>query len=321
MAGIELKIKKMTETHTPVMIREILEFLSPHPQGIYVDATLGGGGHAEGILEASYPTGKLVGLDVDPDAISFAKAGLSRFNERVTFVNENFTKIDRVLEELGIGEVDGVIADLGISSFQIELSGRGFSFLKNEPLDMRMNPRDQTTARDLVNELPEKEIARILKKYGEENWAGKIAKGIIKERERKPIETSAELARIVEYAIPKRFHPAGIHPATRTFQALRIAVNKELQNLEIFLRKAVEVLKKEAVVAVITFHSLEDRIVKSVFKELEKGCICPRRVPECRCGKKSLLKILTPKPITPGLDELRINKRARSAKLRVSERV
>ena len=319
MGGIELK--KATETHRPVMVREVLEFLRPHPKGIYVDATLGGGGHAERILEASYPTGKLIGFDVDPEAISFAKVMLSRFNERVTFVNENFTEIDRVLEEMGIGEVDGIIADLGMSSFQIELSGRGFSFLKDEPLDMRMNPRVQTTARDLVNELKDIEIAGILKKYGEESWAGRIAKEIVKRREKKPIETSAELAQIVEYAIPRRFHPTGIHPATRTFQALRIAVNRELQNLEIFLRKAVEVLKKGARMVVITFHSLEDRIVKSVFRELERGCICPRGVPECRCGKKSLLKILTPKPITPGLDEVRINKRARSAKLRASERM
>jgi 16S rRNA (cytosine1402-N4)-methyltransferase len=237
----------------------------------------------------------------------------------VIFANKNFIQVDRELEALGIYKVDGIIADLGISSYQIELGGRGMSFLRDEPLDMRMDAGLRFTAYNLVNELDAEEISKIIRVYGEEKWAKKIAREIIKSRHVNPIRTSDQLARIVSDAIPKKFHPSRIHPATKTFQALRIVVNNELENLSIFLEKAVKLLNVGARIVVISFHSLEDRIVKKTFKRLSNPCICPPGLPRCGCGKKSCIKVLTYSPLAPTIEELVKNPRARSAKMRVGE--
>lgn len=306
--------------HKPVMVNEVIDLLCSRPDGIYVDATLGLGGHTEAILEFS-PRAKVIGLDIDPEALSFAKDRLSRFGSHVEFVYENFSQIDNVLKELGIDKIDGVVADLGMSSFQIEKSGRGFSFLRDEPIDMRMDPRIRFTASDLLNKMEESEISKILKSYGGERWAKRISKEVVRYRRQKPIETTLQLADIVSGAIPKRFHPPGIHPATRTFQALRIYVNNEIQNLEIFLERAVPVLNIGGRIVVISFHSLEDRLVKNAFRRFALSCICPPEMPRCGCGKKSVLKILTPSSLRPSIEEIRRNPRARSAKLRGGERI
>lgn len=319
MERAALEMKK--PSHKPVMVKEVINLLRPRPDGIYVDATLGLGGHTEAILECSYSRAKVIGFDMDNEALSLAKNRLSRFGSQVVFVNENFSQIDKVLKKLGIDRVDGVVADLGMSSFQIEGSGRGFSFLRDEPLDMRMDPRLRFTARDLVNEMDEEELSKILRVYGEERWAKKISREIVKSRREKPIETTLQLAEIVSDAIPKKFHPLGIHPATRTFQALRISVNNELEDLEVFLEKAVSTLSVGGRIVVISFHSLEDRLVKNAFREFASPCICPPEMPRCGCGKKSVLKILTRSPLRPSVEEIHGNPRARSAKLRGGERI
>jgi 16S rRNA (cytosine1402-N4)-methyltransferase len=307
--------------HEPVMVREMIDLLRPRPDGIYVDATLGLGGHTEAILKCSSFRGKVIGFDMDDRTLSFAKNRLSRFESRIVFVNKHFSQIDTVLEELGIDRVDGIIADLGLSSFQIDGSGRGFSFLRDEPLDMRMDPKLGFTARDLVNEMGEEEISKVLRVYGEERWSKKIAKEIAKSRREKPIETTRQLAEIVSDTIPKKFHPLEIHPATRTFQALRIYVNNELKELEIFLEKVVPILNVGGRIIVISFHSLEDRLVKNAFRRYASPCVCPPEMPTCGCGKKSVLKILTRSSLRPGAEEIRGNPRARSAKLRGGERI
>jgi 16S rRNA (cytosine1402-N4)-methyltransferase len=307
--------------HKPVMVKEIIDLLRPRPDGIYVDATLGLGGQAEAILNCSYSRAKVIGFDIDAQTLSLAKNRLSRFGSQIVFVNKNFSQIDKVLKEHGIDGVDGIIADLGMSSFQIEGSGRGFSFLRDEPLDMRMDRELRFTARDLVNEMDEEEISKILRVYGEERWAKKISKEIVKSRREKPIETTLRLADIVSCAIPKKFHPLGIHPATRTFQALRISVNNELEELEIFLEKAIPILNVGGRIIVISFHSLEDRLVKNAFRKFALPCVCPPGMPRCGCGKKSVLRILTRSSLRPSIEEIRGNPRARSAKLRGGERI
>jgi 16S rRNA (cytosine1402-N4)-methyltransferase len=313
-----LKIKPVI--HKPVMVSEVMEFLSPKNGGIYVDATLGLGGYTEAIFQRA-PYAKVIGLDVDPDAIRGAKARLEHLSSQVEYINENFSLIDTVLSGLGIEEVDGIVADLGVSSYQIEQSGRGFSFTRDEPLDMRMDPRLKVTAAELISKSSEQELAAIIKEYGEEKWAKKIARDIVRARGRSPISTSLELADIVSASIPRKFHPRGIHPATRTFQAIRIAVNRELDNLRVFLAKSPLLLKQGGRIVIVSFHSLEDRIVKAEFKRLSSPCTCPPRLPVCVCGKKSVLRILTPSPITPSMEEAIENKRARSAKLRAGERI
>jgi 16S rRNA (cytosine1402-N4)-methyltransferase len=319
MERIALEIEN--PAHKSVMVKEVIELLRPHPDGIYVDATLGLGGHTEAILRSSGYRARVIGFDIDDEAIAFSKNRLSRFADQLVFVNKNFSQIDRVLETLNVDEVDGIIADLGMSSFQIEGSGRGFSFLRMEPLDMRMDAGLRFTARDLVNEMDEEEIWKILKTYGGEKWAKRIAREIIKFRREKPVETTLDLAKIVSRAIPKKFHPPGIHPATRTFQALRIAVNNELENLELFLEKAVPLLKIGGRIVVISFHSLEDRLVKSMFRRFSSPCVCPPALPRCGCGRKSILSILTRSPLVPSREEVLSNPRARSAKLRAGERI
>jgi 16S rRNA (cytosine1402-N4)-methyltransferase len=305
--------------HKSVMSQEVISFLNPGANRIYVDATLGLGGHAEKILEHSEHSARVIGFDTDAESLSYAKNRLSKFGSQVIFANKNFIQVDRELEALGINKVDGIIADLGISSYQIELGGRGMSFLRDEPLDMRMDAGLRFTAYNLVNELDAEEISKIIRVYGEEKWAKKIAKEIIKSRHVNPIRTSDQLARIVSDAIPKKFHPSRIHPATKTFQALRIVVNNELENLSIFLEKAVKLLNVGARIVVISFHSLEDRIVKKTFKRLSNPCICPPGLPRCGCGKRSCIKVLTHSPLAPTIEELVKNPRARSAKMRVGE--
>ncbi len=307
--------------HKSVMTKEVTDYLVTDREGIYVDATLGLGGHTQAILEHTEYKCRVIGLDVDEEAISISADLLSKYKSQIVLRNSNFSEIDSVLEDLDIDLVDGIVADLGMSSLQIESSERGFSFMRDEVLDMRMDPRLRFTAHDLVNEMSVDEISKVLKIYGEEKWAKKIAKHIVEARNLKPIETSAELAKVVSGAIPKKFHPARIHPATKTFQALRIAVNNELDNIKEFLDKAISLLKPGGRLVVISFHSLEDRLVKSAFQRLSNPCVCPPEMPECGCGKERELKILTRSPIVPGQDEILDNPRARSAKLRVGERI
>jgi len=307
--------------HKSVMTREVTDYLVTETGGVYVDATLGLGGHTQAILEHTGYKCRVIGLDVDEEAISISADLLSKYKSRVVLRNSNFSQIDSVLEDLGIGLVDGIVADLGMSSFQLESSERGFSFMRDEVLDMRMDPRLRFTAHDLVNEMSVDEISKVLKIYGEEKWSKRIASHIIEARKERPIETSAELAKVVSGAIPKKFHPARIHPATKTFQALRIAVNNELDNIKEFLDKAVSLLKPGGRLVVISFHSLEDRLVKSAFRRLSDPCVCPPGMPRCGCGKESVMKIMTRSPVLPGQDEIIDNPRARSAKLRVGERI
>lgn len=307
--------------HRSVMTEEVMSYLITRPEGIYVDATLGMGGHTRSILEYTNSRSLVIGLDVDEEAISISRDILSKYNGHVIYRNSNFSDIDKVLDSLDIREVDGIVADLGMSSYQIESSERGFSFMREEPLDMRMDPRLRFTAYDLVNEMTMDEISRVLKMYGEEKWSRRIAKRIVETRKDSPIKTSAELARVVSLAIPKKFHPARIHPATKTFQALRIAVNNELENIREFIGKAVYRLRIGGRIVVISFHSLEDRLVKTIFRKLSSPCVCPPGMPECGCGKKQVLKVLTRSPIIPGDEEISNNLRARSAKMRAGERV
>lgn len=307
--------------HRSVMTEEVMSYLITRPEGIYVDATLGMGGHTRSILEYTNSRSLVIGLDVDEEAISISRDMLSKYNGHVIYRNSNFSDIDKVLDSLDIREVDGIVADLGMSSYQIESSERGFSFMREEPLDMRMDPRLRFTAYDLVNEMTMDEISRVLKMYGEEKWSRRIAKRIVETRKDSPIKTSAELARVVSLAIPKKFHPARIHPATKTFQALRIAVNNELENIREFIGKAVYRLRIGGRLVVISFHSLEDRLVKTIFRKLSSPCVCPPGMPECGCGKKQVLKVLTRSPIIPGDEEISNNLRARSAKMRAGERV
>jgi 16S rRNA (cytosine1402-N4)-methyltransferase len=246
--------------HIPVMTEEVVNYLVTRKDGLYVDATLGLGGHTKSILQFTNYQSRVVGLDVDEEAISIASNNLSKYKNNVFLQNSNFSEIDRALQDLEIGEVDGIVADLGMSSFQIDSSGRGFSFIRDEHLDMRMDLRLRFTAYDLVNEMSVDEISKVLKVYGEERWSRRIAKRIVQTRKEKPISTSAELAKLVYEAIPNKFHPAKIHPATKTFQAFRIAVNHELDNIEKFIGKAIPFLKSGGRIVIISFHSLEDRL-------------------------------------------------------------
>ena len=313
--------EKSKPIHQSVLSDEVVSFLVTRPEGVYVDATLGMGGHTKSILDSTHSKSLVIGLDVDEEAIAISRERLLPYNGHVIYRNSNFSDIDKVLDSLDIREVDGILADLGMSSYQVDSSERGFSFMREEPLDMRMDPRLRFTAYDLVNEMTMEEISRVLWMYGEEKWSRRIAKRIVDSRAESPVRTSAELAGIVSEAIPKKFHPAKIHPATKTFQALRIAVNNELENLEEFIGKAVSRLRPGGRLVIISFHSLEDRIVKSNFLRLSSPCICPPGMPECGCGKKQELKVITRTPVVPSEEEIRNNPRARSAKVRVGEKV
>ena len=308
--------------HIPVMLPEVLYYLNCGPGEIYVDCTLGGSGHARAICSKIIPGGVFIGIDQDIDAIRNAKSALKLFNLTIHLFHDNFVYLSEFLQQLKIDAVDGILLDLGISLHQLESSGRGFSFNKDEPLDMRMNAESSTKAEDLINSMEEKSLRKIFYKYGEERWAGQIAKRIVKQRRRKTIKSSRELAQIVRDAVPKKVSfSQKIHPATRTFMALRIAVNRELEMLELFMENVDDLLNPKGRLCVLSFHSLEDRIVKHRIKALGKGCICPPGLPECACNKKPMVRILTKKVVRPAENEIAVNPMARSAKLRAIEKI
>jgi 16S rRNA (cytosine1402-N4)-methyltransferase len=306
--------------HIPVLLREAVDFLAPKPGGVYVDGTVGAGGHAEEILKRSGPDGIVIGLDQDAEAVERSRRRLSVFGDRVVLRQANFRDIGAVLSGLGIEAVEGILLDVGVSSFHLRSPERGFSFMLDGPLDMRMDKSRPQTAADLVNTLSRGELARIIGEYGEEKKAGAIARAIEKARARGSIMSTVRLAEIVSSVFPP-YLPRRIHPATRTFQALRIAVNDELGALRDGLDQMIRLLKPRGRLAVISFHSLEDRIVKQTFVHRAKECICPPRAPLCTCGKKPELKIITKRPVVPGPDEAERNPAARSAKLRAAEKV
>lgn len=307
-------------SHRPVLLEEVLEGLKVNSGGVYVDCTVGGAGHSHGILSLSSPGGRLVGLDQDDDAISAAAKRLAPFGQRAALVKSNFMNLPAVLDQQGIDLVDGILYDLGVSSYQIDNPGRGFSYQHDAPLDMRMNRDLEISAADLLRTLSEKELSRIILKYGEERFAGRIASFIAREREKAPIVTTGRLVDIIKAAIPAKYRREGPHPAKRTFQALRIAVNNELDIIKGAMGPAVDRLKPGGRVCVITFHSLEDRIVKETFREMARGCTCPKDFPVCVCGRKPLIRIIKPGGITPSAAELEENPRARSARLRTAEK-
>ncbi|RQW89698.1 MAG: 16S rRNA (cytosine(1402)-N(4))-methyltransferase RsmH [Geobacter sp.] len=307
--------------HISVLYDEVLHYLQPRSGGVYVDGTLGGGGHARGILECSSPDGMLLGFDRDQEALDAAGLSLSAYGSRVKLFHENYSHLSDVLVREGIESIDGMVLDVGVSSHQLDKAERGFSFQQDAPLDMRMDGSSGRTAADLVNTLSEKELEQILWDFGEERWARRIASMIVAARNVEPVTTTARLVDLVKGAIPRARWEARLHPATRTFQALRIAVNEELQSLERGLVAGIESLKKGGRIVVISFHSLEDRIVKNVFNEFARGCICPKSVPRCVCGKLPVLRKLTGKPVVAGVEEIAVNPRSRSAKLRAAEKL
>jgi len=309
--------------HTPIMVKEILQLLDVRPGGFYVDGTLGDGGHAEAILEGSAPDGRLLALDRDQEAVLIASRRLDRFRNRVVIKNLDFSRISEAVADAYSGQgVDGILLDLGVSSRQLTVPDRGFGFSRDGPLDMRMDRSQKKTAMDLVNDLSKEELTEIIKKYGEETrWAKRIAGEIVRWREKEPISRTGGLAEIVAASIPQSHRRSKTHPATRVFQALRIAVNDELGMLERTLPRALDVLRPGGRLAVISFHSLEDRIVKNFFGEGERPCVCPTRAPQCYCGKKPVLRRVTAKALCPGKEEVIKNPRSRSAKLRVAEKL
>lgn len=312
----------MLYRHIAVMLKETVDYLNCKPGKIYVDCTLGGSGHAKAICKEIAPEGLLIGIDQDNDSIRNAKKVLKPYESIVRIFHDNFVNLPVILRQLNISAVDGILLDLGISFHQIESSGRGFSFNKDEPLDMRMNAASGPTVEDLINSVSEKDLRHIFKIYGEERRARQIARRIIQVRGQKKISSSKQLAQIVCDAIPKRARVhQRIHPATRVFMALRIAVNKELDRLEAFMENVVDLLNPKGRLCVLSFHSLEDRIVKQRLKILEKGCICPPDFPKCVCNKKKAIRILTPKVLRPTKEEIAVNPRARSTRLRAIEKL
>lgn len=306
--------------HKSVLLKETVDSLNLKPGGTYVDGTLGGGGHAFEVLTRLGGKGRLIGIDQDADAIKAASERLACFQEQVTIVRDNYRNIRTVLEDLGIPQVDGIYLDLGVSSYQLDTADRGFTYRENAALDMRMDQRNGLTAADVVNGYSEDELFRILKDYGEERFAGRIARQIVKARENHRIETTDELVELIKAAIPAKMRAEGGHPAKRTFQAIRIEVNQELQVLKESIDTMIELLAPGGRLSIITFHSLEDRIVKNGFRTNEHPCICPPDFPVCVCGRKSKGKVITRKPVVPTEEELSENRRAKSAKLRVFER-
>ena len=310
----------MTFHHISVLLNETIEGLNIRPDGIYADGTLGGGGHAYAVAEKLTEGGRLVGIDQDADAIQAASERLKPFQDRVSIVRDNYVNMAQVLKDLGIPAMDGIYLDLGVSSYQLDTAERGFSYMEDAPLDMRMDRRNDRTAADLVNGCTEQELFRIIRDYGEDRFAKNIAKHIVQARERKEIRTTLELAEIVRGAIPKKIQVTGGHPAMRTFQALRIELNGELKVLEESIDSMIGLLKPGGRLCIITFHSLEDRIVKNGFRRNESPCICPPEFPVCVCGKKSRGRVITKKPVLPSEEEKEMNPRSRSAKLRIFER-
>jgi 16S rRNA (cytosine1402-N4)-methyltransferase len=307
--------------HETVLLHEAVDGLEIKPDGTYVDCTLGGAGHSRLIAERLGPSGTLVGLDQDPSALDHARRRLEQAACRVHLVRTNFRHVGQVARDLELGSVDGILFDLGVSSPQLDQAERGFSYHQDAPLDMRMDPRQEWSAFHVVNEWPEEELARILHEYGEEKFSRRIAGEIVKERKKRTIKTTLELVDIIKRAIPAPARRTGPHPARRSFQAIRIAVNDELNAFRDALIQAVELLRPQGRICVITFHSLEDRICKQFFQKQAEACVCPPQFPVCVCGKRPILRVVTRKPVLPSDEEIERNPRARSAKLRIAEKM
>lgn len=310
----------MEFVHRSVLLNETIESLNIRPDGIYVDGTLGGAGHSLEIVKRLNQNGKLIGIDRDDAAIKAASERLADAGERVSIVRGNYADMPEIVRGLGYTQVDGILLDLGVSSYQLDTADRGFSYMHDAPLDMRMDQREMRTAGDIVNEASEHELFRIIRDYGEDRFAQNIAKHIVEYRTKKRIETTGELVEIIEASIPMKFRKTGGHPAKRTFQALRIELNGELTALENTLDMMIDMLDNKGRISIITFHSLEDRIVKAAFKKNENPCTCPPEFPVCVCGKKSKGRVITRKPILPTENEMEENPRSKSAKLRVFEK-
>ena len=306
--------------HISVLLNECIEGLNIKENGIYVDGTLGGAGHSAEIVKR-LTTGRLIGIDQDTNAIKAAEKRLEEYKDKVTLVHDNFSNIKAVFSQLGIEKADGFLLDIGVSSHQLDEAERGFSYMHDAPLDMRMNRDNSFSAYNVVNEYSEDELSEIIYKYGEERWSKRIAQFIVAERSKKPIETTFELVDIIKKAVPKGARKDGPHPAKRTFQAIRIEVNGELEILERTIDHMTELLNPGGRLCIITFHSLEDRIVKNAFRKQENPCTCPPEFPVCVCGKKKRANVITRKPMLPSDEELEFNHRSRSAKLRILERI
>ena len=310
----------MDFNHTSVLLEETIDHLQIKPEGIYVDGTLGGGGHSFQIASKLTGSGRLIGIDQDDAAVEAAGLRLRPYGDKVTLIRDNYRNARQILERLGIDQVDGVVLDLGVSSFQLDHAERGFSYKYDTQLDMRMDRRQSLTAAEIINGYSETELYRVIKDYGEEQFAKNIAKHIVNTRKDKPIETTGELNEIIKAAIPAKMRAVGGHPSKRTFQAIRIECNKELEVLKDSLDDFIEMLKPQGRICIITFHSLEDRIVKTAFRRNENPCTCPPDFPMCVCGQVSRGRVITRKPILPSEGEITANKRAKSAKLRVFEK-
>ena len=311
----------MTFQHYSVLLNETIEQLDIKENGIYVDGTLGGGGHASAVLQRLGETGRLIGIDQDAAAIEAAGDRLAPFGDKVTIVRSNYSAMPQVLADLGIHGVDGIVLDLGVSSYQLDTVERGFTYREDTVLDMRMDQRQTKTARDIVNDYTETELFHMIRDYGEDKFARNIAKHIVMAREKKPIETTGELNDIIRAAIPAKVRAKGGHPSKKTYQAIRIELNHELDVLKNTLDQMIDLLNNHGRICVITFHSLEDRIVKNIFNTNERPGTCPPSFPVCVCGKKSKGRVITRKPILPSEEELEVNSRSKSAKLRVFERI
>ena len=307
--------------HVSVLLEECIQYLNIRPDGVYVDGTLGLGGHSEAIMERLTEGGTLIGIDRDARALEDAGVRLARFGRQAKLVKGNFADIGNILDDLGVAQVDGMLFDLGVSSPQLDDPARGFSYMKEAPLDMRMDERQPLTAGDVLNTWSEAELRSVLWRYGEERYSGRIAAAIVARREEKPLETTAELVEIIRQTMPAAALREKQHPAKRSFQAIRIAVNDELGSLSRMLEQAVDRLKPGGRLLVISFHSLEDRIVKEIIRSREAGCTCPKEFPVCTCGFEQTLKSVTRKPVTPTPEEMERNPRARSARLRIAEKV
>ncbi len=307
--------------HTSVLLKETIEALNIMPGGVYLDGTLGGGGHAFEVCKKLNDNGRLYGIDQDADAIIAAGKRLEEFGKKAVIIRDNYCNAREVLREQGVDKVDGIVLDLGVSSYQLDTVERGFTYKYDTPLDMRMDQRQMLTARDIVNEYDEKTLYRVIRDYGEDSFAKNIAKHIVQARQHKPIETTFELNEVIKAAIPAKMRAVGGHPSKRAFQAIRIECNHELEVLKDTLGDLVHLLNPQGRLCIITFHSLEDRIVKSFFKEMEHPCTCPPEFPVCICGKLPSGRVVTRKPVLPSREELEVNSRSKSAKLRVFERI
>ncbi len=311
----------MEYEHTSVLLEEAIDYLNIRPDGVYVDGTLGGGGHSLEIAKKLDDSGRLIAVDRDPDAIEAARERLAGYMDRVTVIHGNFRNLYHLVTEAGYPGADGILLDLGVSSHQLDQPERGFSYMHDAPLDMRMDTTQSLTAREVVNGYSREELHRVIREYGEERWASRIASFIEKERGKKPIETTFELVEIIKSAIPAAARRKGPHPAKRTFQAIRIEVNNELGILRETITGGLKLLNPGGRFCIISFHSLEDRMVKDIYKEMENPCTCPREFPVCVCGKEPVVRVITRKPVLPGGREIEQNPRSRSARLRVAERL